>query len=164
MKETFNYPNGGFEFTVVHKEDIIETINANIKDKEVILEIIKNLEVDATSFINQGRWTGIPYLGSIKFKKGKLMNRQKEQAELIDEAFNTLNKKEYYLFRTKLAQENDKVIRNNRLYAWMTSLAAHRNIKLYKSLVKNYGDNIAKVMICSLFKVTEAPHLEEYDN
>lgn len=164
MKETFNYPNGGFEFTVVRKEDILETIDANIKDKEVILEIIKNLEVDATNFINKGRWTGIPYLGSIKFKKGKLMNRQKEQAELIDEAFNTLNKKDYYLFRTKLAQDNDRIIRTNRYYSWITSMAAHRNNKLYKKLVKNYSDAIAKVIICSFYKVTEAPHFEEYDN
>lgn len=164
MKDTFRFPNGGYEFTVARKEDILECIEANITDKEVILEIVKQLEIDATNFINEGRWTGIPFLGSIKNLEGFKMQKSKEQEALLNDAFNTLDRNEYVMFRHQLAVDNDTKIRENRRFKYIASMSAQRNKKLYKKLCKNYDENRAQLLIYSLFKIVEAEHFEEYDN
>uniref|UniRef100_A0AAU8MI32 DNA binding protein HU beta n=1 Tax=Geladintestivirus 1 TaxID=3233133 RepID=A0AAU8MI32_9CAUD len=163
MARQMYYPHGGYEITVVSKEDILETMEANIKDKEVMFEILKRLEIDATKFLNEGRWTGIPYLGSIKFKEGRLDNYRNHK-EILEDAVKTMTRREYYMFRTELAKDTDAKIRANRYINWITSMSVKKNKKLYKKLCVNYSIEIAKVILFSLYKVKEVEHFDIYDN
>ena len=61
MADIFKFPNGGYDITVCRKQDIIDALDANVTDKEVVLAIITQCEVDATNFLKEGRWTGIPH-------------------------------------------------------------------------------------------------------
>ena len=89
MTDTYKFP-GGNDVKVVRKEDIINTINCNIVDKEVALAIVKQCEVDAANFLRKGRWTGIPFIGSIRVPKRVQRMRTKEVQDLLEEAKNVL--------------------------------------------------------------------------
>lgn len=164
MKDVFKYPNGGYEITVVRKKDIIETIEANITDKEIMLEMIEQLEVDGFKNLKEGRWTGFPFLGSIKVPEGIKMNHSKEQSELLSEAFNTLDKNEYICFRRQLAKSNDQKIRDNKIFRSKAQMTRVKNRKLAAKLFKLYCYERAILLLYSLYSVTEAEHYPAYDN
>lgn len=164
MKSTFRYPNGGYEFTVVRKQDILETIDANITDKDIMYEMISQLEIDSLQFLKEGKWTGFPFLGSIKVPEGVKMNNSPEQRELLNEAFNTLDKNEYICFRRQLAKSNDQKIRENKIFLSKAQMTRIKNRKLAAKLFKNYSYERAIVLLYSLFTIKEAEHYPEYDN
>ena len=66
MTDTYKFP-GGNDVKVLRKEDIINTINCNIVDKEVALAIVKQCEIDAANFLRKGRWTVFLLLVALKF-------------------------------------------------------------------------------------------------
>ena len=82
MTDTYKFP-GGNDVKVIRKEDIINTINCNIVDKEVALAIVKQCEVDAANFLRKGRWTGIPFMGSIKVPDVVKMSKHQNKNNLL---------------------------------------------------------------------------------
>ena len=50
MADTFKFPNGGYDVTVLKRQDILDCIDANIIDKEVALAIVDQCELDAAEF------------------------------------------------------------------------------------------------------------------
>lgn len=69
-KDTRKFPRG-YDVTIVRKEDVLEAIDDNIIDKEVALDLIKQLELDASNFIKEGRWTSLPFIGTIRYNENK---------------------------------------------------------------------------------------------
>lgn len=143
--KTFKFPNGGYDIVVVEKEDILNTIEQNITDREIMDEIISQLELDASKYIKEQRWTGIPFLGSIRIPPGKLLQRKRK--EEIHEAYTTLPRKEYYIFMNKLHKDNDEIVRHNRLARYITSMSIRKNIQLYRKLSKEKGEIYAKLYL-----------------
>ena len=86
MADTFKFPNGGFDVKICRRKDIIDCIDENIIDKDVALAVIDKCEFDAANFLQQGRWTGIPFIGNIRIPKSKLLEESPEQQALIQEA------------------------------------------------------------------------------
>ena len=127
-----------------YKKDILDCIDKNIVDKDIALAIIEQCEIDAANFIKEGRWAGIPFIGSIRVSKHHLMTETPEQQALIKEAQETLDSNKYILFRTELGRENDKHIRQERYYRYIVSIAVSHNKKLYKKLCEE-----RKSMTCS---------------
>lgn len=164
MKDIYRYPNGGYEFTVVRKQDILETIDANITDKEVMYEMIEQLEIDAFNHLKAGHWTGIPFLGSIKIPEGIKMNNTPEQKELLDEAFQTMDRNEYICFRRQLAKSNDQRIRENKIYKSKAQIVRLKNKNLSTRLFKAYSYEQAIFILYSLYMIKEAEHYPDYDN
>lgn len=154
MKEVIKFPNGGYDITIVRKEDIIATIDANITDKEVMMEIISQLEVDTSKLVSKGVWTGIPYMGSIRTPEGIKLNKTPEQRELLDDAFESLSHEKYVMFRHKLAVENDRQIRANRYYKYVTSIAARKNPKAFRKLSLEKGELYARIFFFSKSSIT----------
>ena len=109
MTDTYKFP-GGNDVKVVRKEDIINTINCNIVDKEVALAIVKQCEVDAANFLRKGRWTGIPFMGSIKVPDVVKMSNTPEQKQLIDDAIHTVTNEQFVMFRRELAYSELKLL------------------------------------------------------
>lgn len=147
MVREIKFPNGGYSIKVVRKEDIINTIDINITDKEVALALIEQLEIDAANFINSGRWTGIPNLGSIRIPADKVILRQQRAEGLLDEAKELLKGNEYILFRNQLAAENKNKAKNNRYYKYICSIAANHNRRLYSRLCNTYNSNYAQLKL-----------------
>jgi hypothetical protein len=144
MTDTYKFP-GGTDVKIVRKEDIIETINCNIVDKEIALAIVKQCEVDAANFLRKGRWTGIPFIGSIKVPDVVKMSNTPEQKELIKAAVETTTNEQFVMFRRELAYNNEKRVKATRYYNYVLSIAVSKNRNLFKKLCKEKGVGYARI-------------------
>lgn len=154
MAETYKFPNGNTTVTVYKKQDILKTIEENIIDKEVALAIVERCEVDASIFLKQGRWTGIPFIGNIRIPKNRQMQMTEEQQALIKDAKENLDTNKYVLFRSQLGKENTKRIKQERYYRYITSMAVSKNKKLYKKLCQEKGECFARLFLYATYNVT----------
>lgn len=144
MTDTYKFP-GGNDVKVVRKEDVIETINCNIVDKEIALAIVKQCEIDAATFLRKGRWTGIPFIGSIKVPDTVKMSNSKEQKELIHAAYETVSTDQFVMFRREVAYDNERRVKATRYYNYVLSMAVAKNRALFKKLCKEKGEGYARI-------------------
>lgn len=153
MSETYKFPNG-YDVTVFKKQDILDCIDKNIIDKEVALAIVEQCEIDATNFLKEGRWTGIPFIGNIRISKLRQLQDSPEQQALIADAKANLDADKYILFRSQLGKENSKHIKQERYYRYITSIATNRNKKLYKKLCQTKGEYYARIYLYASYNIT----------
>ena len=162
MADTFKFPNGGYDVTICRKQDILDCIDKNIIDKDIALAIVEHCEFQAASFIREGRWTGIPFIGNIRMSKTKELLKSSEQQALIAEAKENLGKEQYVLFRKQLNKENVKRISQERYYRFITSMAISNNKKLFRKLCKVHGEVYARVFLFCSYEVVAVTN--EYIN
>ena len=156
MADVFQFPRGGYEVEVLRKEDILNTIDDYIIDKEIALDIIKKCEQDAIDFLQKGEWVSIPFIGSIKIPDTVKMMSDDKTKELLESAEEELDKQKYILFRRSLANDIGKRVKINRYQNYMTSKFVTNNKQLYKKLVKDFGEHIAKFLCYTLHNMQEA--------
>lgn len=144
--EIRKFPNG-YDVRVVRKQDILDCIDENIIDKEIALELITQCEIDACQYINEGKWTGLPYIGSVRLNDGGKILR--ENKELLNEAKEKLDDEKYILFKKSLVIEGKTKLKKSRYFNYIVSIYANHNRKVYKELVANNGENFAKVILFS---------------
>ena len=154
MNDTIKMPCGGYDIKVVRKEEIIECIDANIVDKDVMMAFITQIEVDSVNFLQQGRWTSLPYMGTLRKNKYKEITRSQEYKELNEVAQETLDKDKYILFRKNLKDDIAKAIKRERLYKYTLSQVVKKNKDFYNYLEKTKGEKIARVICYSMFELT----------
>ena len=147
-------PNGGYDVKVVRKEDIIKCIDDNIIDKDIMLEFINQFEVDAITFLGQGRWTSLPYIGTLRRNQFKEIINSKEIKELDEAARETLDKSKYILFRKNLKDDIAKAIKRERIYKYMLSQVVKKNKEFYNYLLNTRGEYIARIVCFSMFELT----------
>ena len=153
MQDTYKFP-GGKEIKVVRKEDIINTINTNIVDKEVALAIVRQCEVDAVNFMKKGRLTGIPFMGTIKVPDTIRMSQTKEQKDLILVAMETNTNEQFVMFRRNLAYDNKIKIKARKYYNYVLSLSVAKNRNQFKKMCKERGEAYARIHFFLLYSVT----------
>lgn len=153
MADIFKFPHG-YDVRVLRKEDVVKTIDENIVDKEIALAIIKRLEIDAAAFMNEGRWTGIPHLGSMRIRMFKKLEQTDVHKELVKEAREQLDNRQYVLFRKDLAGEYKKQERAERYFKYIVSKQANKNKNLYRELAKKFGENYAQLFLYLTAKFT----------
>lgn len=143
-KNTRKFPRG-YDVTIVRKEDVLEAIDDNIIDKEIALDLIKQLELDASNFIKEGRWTSLPFIGTIRYNENK--KAIIDNIDVVRQAEKTMSKQEYVMFRKKLVTDN--LIENKYLrhYNYLVSMSITDNRKLYNYYVENYGESYARLMM-----------------
>lgn len=150
MACVYKFPNGGYDVTICKKQDVLDCIDKNIVDKDIALAIIEHCEFQAASFLREGRWTGIPFIGNIRIPKTIQMLKSDEQQMLIQEAKEQLEKEKYIMFKKTLNKENAKHISQERYYKYITSIAVNNNRKLFKKLCNTKGEVYARLFLyCS---------------
>ena len=149
MAKQVKFPRG-YEVTIVTKSDILETLDANVVDKEIMKEIIDNLEKEATQFLQNEVWTGFPFLGSIKTSEVQQILKQEDMKELLQEAKDNLDEEKYLLFRKNLAGEIQSQLKTSKYYRYTTAINIHKYKKLYKYIRMFYGTTIARLIIFSI--------------
>jgi len=154
MDTTIKMPNGGYDIKVVRKEDICNCIEDNIIDKDVMLAFINQLEVDATNFLSQGRWTSLPYIGTLRKNQYKAALNSKEVKELDEAAKETLDKKKYIIFRKDLRNDIAIGIKRERIYKYTLSKMVNKNRKYYKHLEETKGEIFARVICFTLSDIS----------
>ena len=154
MNDTIKMPGGGYDVKVVRKEDILKCIDSNILDKDIMMEFINQFEVDATNFLGQGRWTSLPYIGTLRKNQYKEALNSKENKELIETAKESLDRDKYIIFRKNLRDDTAKSIKRERLYKYTLSQVVKKNKSFYDYLEKTKGEKIARVVCYSMFELT----------
>ncbi len=151
-KKLFPYSN--IEITIVKKDDILKTIDENILDKEIANELISHLEVRAEKSLRDHKWTGFPYLGSIRIPPGlsdETLNRQRDAKEW---AFRNLEKNEYLMFVKQCAYDNHQINKYRAYFDVLKTRAINKNRIKYNILCSNKGKNyaICKITFASCLK------------
>ncbi len=154
MNDTIKMPGGGYDVKVVRKEDILKCIDSNILDKDIMLAFINQFEVDATNFLSQGRWTSLPYIGTLRKNQYKEAINSEEIKELDEAAKENLDRNKYLLFRKDLRNDINKAIKRERLYKYTLSRVLTKNRKFYEYLVETKGEKRARVICHSMFELT----------
>lgn len=165
MAHTNRFPNGGNDITIVNKKDILDCIDKNIVDKEVLELMLNRLEIDATNFLNNGYWTGIPFLGNIRIPKGIQMENSPENVKIREAARAALDDQHYYMFRKELFKDNARRIKFQTYFQYELVKAINREPKIYKRIAAKYGNSIAKViMFCrTRLEICPSDNDLEYD-
>jgi hypothetical protein len=145
MSNILKFPQG-YDVVVCKKEDVLATIDQNILDKDLAIAIIEQIEVDATRFLQEGRWIGIPYIGNIRHNRYYQKIKSKEYKELIKTAREELDKDKYILFRKQLNTDIGKAINIERFNNYNASKFVTRNLKFYKYMRKTRGELAAKII------------------
>ena len=154
MNDTIKMPGGGYDVKVVRKEDIIKCIDSNILDKDIMLAFINQFEVDASNFLAQGRWTSLPYVGTLRRNQYKEALNSEEVRELDEAAKENLDKDKYILFRKNLRDDIARALKRERLYKYTLSQVVTKNRGFYKYLEKTKGELIARVICYTMFDLT----------
>lgn len=150
MADTFKFPCG-YDVTVCRKQDIIKCLDENVVDKEVVLALISQLEVDASNFLVEGRWTGIPFLGNIRIPPAKQKLKSEAVQQLMDDAREQYDKDKYYVFRRNLAKELTRSTKVERFYKYIVSQFSVRSPKMFNCLLYKRGDKQARFTAYTLF-------------
>lgn len=161
MSDIFKFPNG-YDVKILRKEDVIASINANIIDKEVALEIVRHCEIDAANFLKEGRWASIPYIGNIRIPKGRQKFLSEENQELIKEAKENLDRDKYLLFRKAVATDIAKQVKLERYFCYQVSKFVGKNPKFFRKLAEKHGDNFAR-LVCYTWSGINTIDTENYE-
>ena len=147
MSQKMRFPNGGYDVNVVRKQEILNCIDDNIIDKEIALDLIKQLEIDATTYINDGKWTGLPFIGNIRVPKYRQMFQSENTRILKESASELLDKERYILFKKNLAADVQKRAKIDRYYKYILSQVMNKNMKVFRLWAKKYGDLEARIKL-----------------
>ena len=153
MNDTVKMPGGGYDIKVVRKEDIIKCIDSNILDKDIMLAFITQFEIDANNFLTQGRWTSLPYIGTLRKNQYKEALNSEEVIALDEAAKENLDKDKYILFRKDLRNDIAKAIKRERLYNYTLSQVVKKNKEFYNYLYKTKGEIYARVICHSMYQL-----------
>lgn len=156
MYESFKFPKG-YDVTVVRAKDIVKELDDNI-DKDVISAIIEQCETDAAEFIKNNVWTGIPFMGNIRIPKRVQRLCSKETKELIEEAKQTLDVNQYYIFRKQLHTQLYIEEKSERYKNFITSRFVNHHKELFKKYKIKYGFKEAKFRCYLLANLKGADH------
>ena len=125
---------GGYDVTIVNKNDILKTIDDNIIDKEIAYEIITSLELSCQKYVSAGDTAGIPYIGKIKERLTAAIARENKEA--LNDAREVLDKEHYIAFNMLCLLTKVNVI----------NITKYINLKLLVLLVI-IEDNIGTMLI-----------------
>lgn len=154
MPESRKFPPEGYQVTVLRKQDVLKCIDENIIDKEIALEIVRRCEIDATDFLKQGRWAGIPFLGNIRIPKIVQTFLAEDTQQLMAEAKENLDEHKYLLFRRQFATDAVKREDRERLYKYELSKFVGKNLKFFRKLAAKHGEKLARVKCFTLRNMT----------
>lgn len=160
MPNTFKFPPNGYEVTVLRKQDVLNCIEENIIDKEIALDIVRRCEIDATNFLKEGRWAGIPFIGNIRIPKQVQRFMSEDMQKTMRDARENLDKDKYLLFRKQVVDDTFKQIKEDRYYKYEVSKFVGKNLHIFKYLTVKHGDAMAR-FIC--FTLREMTAVDEYN-
>lgn len=160
MPNTFKFPPNGYEVTVLRKQDVLDCIEENIIDKEIALDIVRRCEIDATNFLKEGRWAGIPFIGNIRIPKQVQRFMSEDMQKTMRDARENLDKDKYLLFRKQVVDDTFKQIKEDRYYKYEVSKFVGKNLHIFKYLTAKRGDAMAR-FIC--FTLREMTAVDEYN-
>lgn len=154
MADTFKFPNNGYEVKVLRKDNVLDSIDRNIIDKEVALAIVKKCEIDAANFLREGRWASIPFIGNIRIPKTVQKLTSEDSKAILQEAQDRLDPTKYLLFRKQYANEIGKQVKVDRYYRYLVSRFVGRHGKLFKKIASTRDEISTRILCYTLSDIT----------
>ena len=152
MSEVFRFPNG-YDVKVLRKDDVISRINNNNIDKELLSLIITDCEESAIDYLKEGRWAGIPFIGNIRIPKIVESLTSEESKAILDGAKQQLELEKYNAFKTAYIKDKAIQVKVERYNNYVLSKLITKNEKLYKRLIKEYGELYTKILFSTLINL-----------
>lgn len=157
----------GFSIRVVRKEDILATIDKNILDKEVALEIISHCEISAANYFKNGYWASIPYMGNFRLDPRKLLRKQAMEdldpaARQMLDSDDIQSKARYVLFKKQIAIDAKDKVAFDRLYEYIVALWSNKYPKLFRRYIRKHGGAFARLHMWGLANITVIDNRFEY--
>lgn len=149
MSDIFKFPKG-YNVVVLRRDDVIKCIEDNITDKDVMLEVIKQCESDVAKFIEEQRWTGVPFLGNIRIPPNKARIMSDEVQGILEDAKESLDKEKYAVFKKELYLDIAKDTKKNRYEKYELSKLITKNNNTYKHIARSKGITYAKALFYTL--------------
>lgn len=156
---TFKFPRGE-DVAIYRKEDILRCIDDNIIDKETAYAVVKQCEIDAATFLRNGRWTGIPFIGNIRVPKLRALEDSQEIRQLKEEANKELSGAEYVLFKRNLRASLSNKIKNERYHKYMLSQMITKAHGFFRYYMRKKGDVYAKALLVCCQEFTPMYNLD----
>lgn len=166
LAESRKFPMG-FTIRVVRKEDILATIDKNILDKDVALEIVSHCELSAANYFKNGYWASVPYLGNFRLDPKKVLRKQAIEnmdaaARRMLDPNNTQEKARYVLFRKQIAEDAREQVEFSRYYNYIITLGANKHVHIYNRLVRKRGKHFARLFIWGFMNMSVFDNRFEY--
>lgn len=150
---------GGYDVTIVNKNDILKTIDDNIIDKELAYEIITSLELSCQKYVSAGDVAGIPYIGKIKERLTAAIARENKEA--LDDAKAVLDREHYIAFKHALFADESKRYTYNKVYKLEIARVVSHNRRQYWNYVDKIGDVKADIMFHGIANLRYSSPCEE---
>lgn len=150
---------GGYDVTIVNKNDILKTIDDNIIDKEIAYEIITSLELSCQKYVSAGDTAGIPYIGKIKERLTAAIARENKEA--LNDAREVLDKEHYIAFKRALFADESKRYKYNKVYKLEIARVVNHNRRQYWNYVDTIGEVKADIMFHGIAHLRYSPPCEE---
>lgn len=136
--ETRKFPNGGFDVTVLRKSDVLRCIDDNVIDKDIAMIVVTQCELDAIASIRKGKIASIPHIGTIRYSEASKIIH--ENAELLDEAANSMDKERYLLFRRQVIRDGFDSLKQEKYFNYCVAKVVTKNRGLYFRLAHEQGE------------------------
>lgn len=150
---------GGYDVTIVNKNDILKTIDDNIIDKEIAYEIITSLELSCQKYVSAGDSAGIPYIGKIKERLSSAIAR--EHTEALNDAKEVLDREHYIAFKRALFIDESRRYKYNKVYKLEIVRVVNNNRRQYWNYVDTIGEVKADIMFHGIAHLRYSPPCEE---
>lgn len=150
---------GGYDVTIVNKDDVLKTIDDNIIDKEIAYQIITSLELSCQKYVSAGDAAGIPYIGKIKERLGAAIARENKEA--LEDAKEVLDREHFIAFKYALFTDESRRYKYNKVYKLEIARVVNRNKRQYWNYVDTIGDVKADIMFHGIAHLRYSPPCEE---
>lgn len=161
MADTRKFPYSDYDVVVVERDDILKTIDDNIIDKEIAIELINSLEVRAETYLREKRRVGIPYLGNIGIPEGLSDEIKDRKKDALHYAYETMTKKQYIAFVKDIAYDDKARIKYKGFFNQILAMAVRKNKQKWTNLCRTKGENYASCKMVFGYRVL--PMKEDYE-
>lgn len=155
------FPYSDVEITIVRKDDILKTIDDNIIDKDIANELISHLETRAEKSLMNHKWTGFPFLGSIRIPPGLSPETLHRTRDATMYARDNMSHEQYVMFTKQCAYDAFQINKYRAYFDTIKTRAINQHRIEYHNLCYSKGKNYA---ICKItFKYNLKPTKLEYE-
>lgn len=159
--DTRFFPYSNVEITIVRKDDILKTIDENIIDKDIANELISHLETRAEKSLMNHKWTGFPFLGSIRVPPGLSPETLQRTKDATMWARDNMSREAYVMFTKQCAHDAYQINKYRAYFDTIKTRAINNNRTEYHTLCSLKGKNYA---ICKItFSNNLKPMKQEYE-
>jgi hypothetical protein len=133
-----------FEYNVVTRDDIVSKISRTVEEHYIMLDIVRNIELNAKQAILDDKECHIPYLGTFWHNRRHLYW---DNIDKFKEAERTMNPVDFINYRKDVLAEACRNDDARKHFIAYRSINKNKYPKTYRFFVRKYGIKRADLLI-----------------